>query len=277
MISHPIKIKDIPNKIDSTRAAFYEEESTKIIGNKGMIFKTFKTEKQRIEEYLKNIQFTKEFNKKAQQKIDLEKMKNNKGFIQPKMRYKARTDLERIFDVVNQNSYGAMNKNILNKNLMNLDPDIKRKKGLQMIKNMSSSELAKLGLNINKEKEHELLNLKAKDIDFFLKKQSTAKKHVDNSQAKLLMKELYNKTHFKAASTLSLFGNFQKNDSTVNQSIDAGMKTFYNSSKFLNKSQNSFYSHDEGSLSEDDVEIGDYGEENNFAGGSKVNIFFLNS
>jgi len=48
MIGNPTKIKDIPNKIESVRADFYEAESNKIIGKKGMVFKTFQTEKQRI-------------------------------------------------------------------------------------------------------------------------------------------------------------------------------------------------------------------------------------
>jgi len=45
---HPIKLKSIPKKIDSTRAMLLEEESNLIIGRKGMILKNFKTEKQRV-------------------------------------------------------------------------------------------------------------------------------------------------------------------------------------------------------------------------------------
>ena len=48
MISDPIKIKDAPNKIESVRAGFLEEESDKIIGKKGMIFKSYQTERQRL-------------------------------------------------------------------------------------------------------------------------------------------------------------------------------------------------------------------------------------
>jgi len=50
MIGNPSKIiiKDEPPKFDTLRAGFYEENSNKILGRKGMVFKTFKTEKQRI-------------------------------------------------------------------------------------------------------------------------------------------------------------------------------------------------------------------------------------
>ncbi len=48
MIGSPIKIKDIPNKMETTRASLLEQESNKIIGRKGMVFKTFQTEKQRL-------------------------------------------------------------------------------------------------------------------------------------------------------------------------------------------------------------------------------------
>ncbi len=48
MIGSPIKIKDIPNKIETVRANLIEEESNKIIGKKGMVFKTIRTERQRI-------------------------------------------------------------------------------------------------------------------------------------------------------------------------------------------------------------------------------------
>jgi len=48
MITSPIKIKDEANKPESVRAAFLEEGSNKILGKKGMVFKTYKTEKERL-------------------------------------------------------------------------------------------------------------------------------------------------------------------------------------------------------------------------------------
>ena len=42
MIASPVKIKDIPHKVQSSRMDLYEEESNKIIGTKGMIFRKSK-------------------------------------------------------------------------------------------------------------------------------------------------------------------------------------------------------------------------------------------
>ena len=58
------------------------------------------------------------------------------SFIQPTMRFKPRTDFERIYEAIAKNNFGGVGKKkILNKNLMNLDPDIKKKEYINKLKN----------------------------------------------------------------------------------------------------------------------------------------------
>ena len=201
MISSPVKIKDMPNKIETTRAELMEEESGKIIGRKGMIFNSFQTEKQRLDDYMTKMNFTKAYNNRARKEHDLitekERQEHLKSIIQPKMRFKARTDLERIFDIINKNSFGKMNKNVLDTNLKNLDPDIERKKVQKKLKEEGNidADNNKLGVKLEKKK--------LKNNPNVIQVRNRMKtRYVDNTGAKLLMKDLYNKTHLKAASSL---------------------------------------------------------------------------
>ena len=61
--------------------------------------------------------FNKAYNNRARNESDQiqERLRafNNKATIQPKMRFRARTDLERIFDILNKNSLGNLNKNMI--------------------------------------------------------------------------------------------------------------------------------------------------------------------
>ena len=45
----------------------------------------------------------------------------NDLIIQPEMRFKPRTDLERVYDIINGYKYGSARKDILNKQLKNID------------------------------------------------------------------------------------------------------------------------------------------------------------
>jgi len=56
---------------------------------------------------------------KIQSKIQIKA--DNVKFIQPNMRFRARTDLERIYDAVNGYSLGRASKWIINKQLKELD------------------------------------------------------------------------------------------------------------------------------------------------------------
>lgn len=117
------------------------------------------------------------------------------------MRFKARTDLERIFDTINQYSYGKVSKEIINKQLKSLDlnvPEIIEKSDEEEEEEEHEMENKKRDKNEQLEKLRSLLFQK-------LDKKSKKRKFVDNSEAKELMKEYHIKTHFKGATDISLF------------------------------------------------------------------------
>ena len=90
MAENPIIIKKEKNKYMTTREALYADTSNKILDKKGFIFSTYKTDKERIKDYLD--QRTEKLNHKKHNSY----LVKDKKFIQPLMRFKARTDLERV-------------------------------------------------------------------------------------------------------------------------------------------------------------------------------------
>lgn len=117
------------------------------------------------------------------------------------MRYKARTDLERIFDVINKYNYGAANKKIIINQLKNLD--------LHGPHKLLKDDLLLGNLSEIFDQEQKKFNEKTETTDHINITTTTTKrmkrKQVDNSGAKNLMKDLYYKTHFKAASVYTVF------------------------------------------------------------------------
>lgn len=110
------------------------------------------------------------------------------------MRYKARSDLERIYDEVNKNSYGRANKEIIdNQFKMFENNSVNLKKKNKNDEDCNAEEYMK-------ENRHLTINPKQND-----KKQKTREqlKKEMNVEAKNLMSDLHVKTHFKAATSLA--------------------------------------------------------------------------
>ena len=127
MTSHPIVVKDSTHTVQNPRQDLLEEGIDKIRGGKGMILKGFKTEKVRVEEHLRNINFYYPKEEKTEQKLTpkeatAEKLKMK----QPEMRYKPRTDMERIFETINKNSFRKVDKGIIDNQLKTLDKAAKK-------------------------------------------------------------------------------------------------------------------------------------------------------
>jgi len=127
-------------------------------------------------------------------------------FQQPQMRYKARTDLERIFDVVNKNSYGKMSKNVLKANLKKFEPDEQKKEDKDDDYEHTEADQNHPDTDRSKKDKDVKIDSKVLHTKQVMKKE-LKNKHVDNSSARMLMKELYYKTHFKAASQYIINGN----------------------------------------------------------------------
>lgn len=192
------------------RQILLEEGIDKIRGGKGMILKGFKTEKTRVEEHLRNINF---YYPEENSKTTI--IKNNKEteeviMKQPVLRFKPRTDLERIFEEINKNSFRKLDRNIIEQQIKNID---KVKKG--EIKDDNKDEIpdykdaTKLEddyddfdyLGIKKDVKEDKNKLEMERRNKLIK----SRKKDLNSNAKNLMKELHNKTHFKGVTSLTNF------------------------------------------------------------------------
>ena len=98
-----VVIKDYKNPVESSRMQYLDETSDLIRGRKGFLLGGFKSEKQRIKESIKLNQMLYGNNLSRIEETEEKKKRllERKNFSQPQMRYKPRTDLERIFELIN--------------------------------------------------------------------------------------------------------------------------------------------------------------------------------
>jgi C1A family cysteine protease len=208
MEKSPIIVKDSNHMIINPRQNLLDEGIDKIRGGKGMILKGFKTEKTRVEEHLRNINFY--YPKEEEKNPLITKEKENKTMQQPVLRFKPRTDLERIFDEINKNSYRKVDKNIIENQIriidrVNLNPRALTENPDEIpdYRNATKEEeedddFDYLGLKgiIDPLEEKKRLELEKKN------KLTISRKKDLNLNARNLMKELHNKTHFKGVTSL---------------------------------------------------------------------------
>jgi len=138
MIENPITLRDhiIPS-FKTTRQEFINDKNRKYGGTTKFNFSKYKTDKERLEEHFKqkveNQNQLNRIKKEEEEKFEKRKKIDNNRFHsieQPAMRYKARTDLERIYDSVNEYSYGKISKNFINEHLNKLNLiNVKKKEG----------------------------------------------------------------------------------------------------------------------------------------------------
>jgi hypothetical protein len=207
MASNPIILKDSTTTVVNPRAVLLDEEIDKIRGNKGMIIKGFKTEKMRVEEHLRNVNFYFPKVNKIENREFIGQIK------QPQMRFRARTDMERVFESINKNSFRKLDRKIINKQLKSMSEPKKNEnylhkhdqiidyKDAQIDGESELDDFDYLGLKI--EEDHNALLLKM-EIEKKMKLINSRKKEL-NSQAKFLIKEFHNKTHFKGVTTMVNF------------------------------------------------------------------------
>jgi tRNA U38,U39,U40 pseudouridine synthase TruA len=116
-------VKKEPKFYLTTREEFFAKNSNKILDKKGFVFSTHKTDKERINEFLKN----KAALEKYHNEINAKKPKqiNVPSFIQPSMRFKARTDFERVLEQLhgNKESFNR-EKNKIKKQLQKINGDL---------------------------------------------------------------------------------------------------------------------------------------------------------
>ena len=104
MAEKPVVIKKSKDKFLTTRQEFFALTSDKILHKKGFQFKSYKSDKERIQEFLKGKEsldkYLEEIAKEKKRKEKLKKRKNEPKLIQPSMRFTARTDFERVYSKI---------------------------------------------------------------------------------------------------------------------------------------------------------------------------------
>ncbi len=204
MVHEPLKVKDYVNPIESTRKELLQEEDSKIKGRRGITLKGFKTEKERIQEKLQNNDFI--FSNPNLNSEDEKRHTdtNESHVLQPRMRFKPRTDLERVFEEVNKNSFGRVDKSLIDKQLRELDLNvvIQPKDEHELLDFQTSQSLNKLTYSrpdiINRAENEKSANKKESK-----KPHWNERRKIMNQEAKNLMSDLHVKTHFKAAATMA--------------------------------------------------------------------------
>ena len=260
MISEPYKIQYEDPK---TNFSFRPQNEVK---KENIKLKPFVTDKVRIEKYLKS--HKEEHEKYKKNKIFISNEANNKynfnnnfykdkrcfsenkktlyknnsnleKYLQPIMKFKPRTDLERIFDSINLNYYGKINRNLINEQLKSLglvtvynkknpklqteysllkeklkvNPEtlnylIKEKQRLEQgPKTNEINELISNMDNIIHINKDILSEITQKNFSYSSQKDRNfrnKRRNMNNFLAKNILSEYQKKTHFKALCTYSL-------------------------------------------------------------------------
>ena len=249
MISDPVKFQIV----NENKNFCFRPQSPEFKEN--IKLKPFMTDKMRIEKFLESKKKENDFiNKKHKKNImtsdieeknkfeEKEKAKKD-NYLQPTMKFRPRTDLERIFDTINLNYFGKISKNLVNEQLKSLGLlKVYSNKKNSNIQNEYSLLREKLKVNpetldyLIKEKQrleqgpktkeiHELINnmdniiqinkeIKTDKINKETmfgnssenkeKKYKIKRKNLNNFLAKNILGEYQKKTHFKALCTYSL-------------------------------------------------------------------------
>ena len=252
MISDPVKFQIF----DDHKNFCFRPQSPKLKEN--IKLRPFITDKLRIEKFLESkkrendiINRKKRKNKKfntiteteeKNDKLGEKDKKQNDNYLQPIMKFRPRTDLERIFDTINLNYYGKISKNLVNEQLKSLGLlKVYNKKNAT---NQNEYSLLREKLKVNpetleyliKEKQileqgpktkeiHELINnmdniiqinkeMKSEKLNKEMvfgnsdenqeKQYKIKRRNLNNFLAKNILGEYQKKTHFKALFTYSL-------------------------------------------------------------------------
>ena len=255
MAENPIIVKKEKNKYMTTREALYADTSYKILDKKGFIFSTYKTDKERIKDYLD--QKIENHNNKTYHSNLKNKTIIDDNFLQPSMRFKARTDYERMQDALQNNPNNDIkDNNINNKNNKittthsdydsSSEEENKTQRKFKFI--ITDNDLIKPKKKNEFDEEEERKKLIHKKIlesrKNMLKKRKFymtlgLKKKIDNpNKAKFLRSDLNNKIHFKAMENLTMF-----KTSTMNHNLfKTWSKEDINQQKNLKNIKDNFYS-----------------------------------
>ena len=224
--SPKIEIKDFTKPIINTRIRYLEENDKKIKGRKGFLFGSFVNEKERIKKAVEDNSWLKcksmeipNIKSQNHSPSSIDANKFSTGCYQPHMRFKPRTDLERIYDSINLNFYGRADPDVVNRQLSSLNLNTPKK--TNRIDMKTSSPLLNKNTNENESKlnfpsyliqstklpEEETIEAKTS------KKKNTSKKiklyyrKPLNIESRKIINDFNYKTHFKAVESIALHPN----------------------------------------------------------------------
>ena len=235
MAEKPIYLREITKPFTTTREELLFEESNKILFHKGFVFNLYQTDKERLNNYINEKEKEKDYEKKIIVSYDNKDKKNNMNtsnkLYQPQMRFKPRTDLERIYQILSNyrpSKVGKKSKKIIEKHLNNITKVGIDKNGNLSQNYIDDSEkiIEELLVNINNDKEKK----KEKEVIENNSKKKNKRGRADNSKAKELHSDLYNKTYFNAVENYSIFKDTcflpKKINNTVNENNNNFRNTF---------------------------------------------------
>ena len=227
MAQAPIIIKKADDKYSTSREEFLAKTSNKILDKKGFIFKYYKTDRERINQMLKDKNdLDKYIPKTTRPKPKIKDWGENK-LVQPSMRFTARCDLERVYDVLKQREMLFTEQKLVNDQMtkmgfashniedyddesenseINNNTSRENLKTINEYKFMSEEEKMKK-MRHNKIIQDRKMMLARRNLYLGLNNDKKNRNKIDQkgNLAKHLREELYKRTHFKAMENLTMF------------------------------------------------------------------------
>lgn len=264
MAENPLIIKKNDDKYSTSREEFLAKTSKRILDKKGFIFKSYKTDRERINQIIKDKNdLDKYIPKTIKHKQKIIDWGENK-LVQPSMRFTARCDLERVYDVLKQREMVFTEQKIVNDqmtkmgfashNIEDYDEDSDSVNNNNANKENNENIIHEYKYLSEEEKEKKMRHNKIIQdrkmmlarrnlyLGIYNDKKNKSKKESEGNvnvthYAKQLREELYRRTHFKAMENLTmfktstmnhnLFKKWSKEDKKKQKKLKKDKKLFY--------------------------------------------------
>ena len=232
MAEKPVIVKKTKDKFSTTRQEFFALTSNKILDKKGFQFKSYKSDKQRINEFLKGKEsldkYLEEISKEKKRKEKIKKKRNEPKLIQPSMRFTARTDFERVYDILKNRQVLYEEEKIIKNQLAKMgftshsieeneeDEESEKMNENEILLNKNKENLTDEEI-MQKERHNKIIQQRKNMINkrkFLLNIGQDKDKKLDNNKMKYLSNNLYPKTYFKTMENLTMF-----RTSTINHNV----------------------------------------------------------
>ena len=231
MAEKPVTVKKSKDKFYTSRQEFLALTSNKILDKKGFQFKSYKSDKERINEFLKGKEslerYLEEISKEKKRKEKLKKKRNEPKLIQPSMRFTARTDFERVYDILKNRQVLYEEEKIIKNQLAKMgftSHNIEENEEDEESEKMNENEII---LNkrenltdeeiLQKERHNKIIQQRKNMINkrkFLLNIEQDKDKKIETNKMKYLSGNLYPRTYFKTMENLTMF-----RTSTINHNI----------------------------------------------------------